>query len=332
MAFVLALTLAALFVHGAARGWRWVPVDHPNARSLHNAAVPRCGGLAIWLATGLTAIGALATFPSLAFAVLALTALSYADDLMTLSAGLRLTVHLVVAGLFASLSDLSWPAAVGFVLGLTVAANFTNFMDGANGLVGGIAVLGSLSLAWQIPAGHGSNAVALLYALAGACSGFLVLNWRSGRLFLGDSGSVPLGFLLCAVSVLGAAEGWWSTLFPAFVFAVPLSDALLTLVLRIVRRERFWQAHRSHAYQRLIQFGLPHTRVASLYIVMTALGAGLGKMVAPQPLGIQAWVLAAYWGGLALMYRGVLCMVPRRTSPDLSESTPQSSEVDPSAS
>src|SRR5690606_10611586 len=137
-----------------------------------------------------------------------------------------------------------------------------NFMDGSDGLAGGMAVIGfgaGGAAAWlagdaALPPGH------LCVAAAAAAS--LVFNRPPPRTFLGGAGSVPLAFLAAALGSFGWRAGCWPAWFPVLVFAPFVIDATLTLARRIARRERIWQAHRDHYYQRLVRMGWGHRRTA----------------------------------------------------------------------
>jgi UDP-N-acetylmuramyl pentapeptide phosphotransferase/UDP-N-acetylglucosamine-1-phosphate transferase len=116
----------------------------------------------------------------------------------------------------------------------------------------------------------------ICFATAGAIAGFLIFNVPGGRIFLGDAGSVPLGFLGAAISLIGIQRDIWPPSLPLLLFMPLYTDALLTLARRLLRGERIWEAHREHAYQRLVQSGWPHHRVAAVYAMATLATAVLG--------------------------------------------------------
>ncbi len=134
-------------------------------------------------------------------------------------------------------------------------------------------------------------------AVAGAGLGFLVLNFSPARIFLGDAGSIPLGFLAGALGFWGWQHGAWPLWFPALVFAPFIADASVTLLRRLARGERFWQAHREHYYQRLVQMGHTHGQVALRYYVLMLGGAGVAWLAWSAPAALQ-WVLLALWYGV----------------------------------
>ena len=259
---------------------RRLMLDHPNVRSLHEQPVPRSGGIAI--AAGVAAGAALGnavagTIGAVLGVAGALAALSLADDLFTLPTLLRLAAHLAAAAAAVGLViGVSGPMPFG-LLALAVAwyANLYNFMDGSDGLAGGMAVFGFGAYAW---AAHQSGQVMLTTvsaSIAFASLAFLLVNFHPARLFMGDVGSVPLGFLAGALGVLGWRDGAWPLWFPVLVFAPFVCDATLTLVKRLLRRERVWQAHKDHYYQRLVRMGFGHRGAAWIeYAAMAACAAG----------------------------------------------------------
>ncbi|MGH8746214.1 MAG: glycosyl transferase, partial [Burkholderiales bacterium] len=121
---------------------------------------------------------------------------------------------------------------------------------------------------------------------------FLVRNFPPARIFMGDVGSVPLGFLAGALGLIGWNDGVWPLWFPLLVFAPFVCDATLTLLKRLARGERVWQAHREHYYQRLVRMGFGHRGTALIeYAVM--LGCGAASVYAcNRGTGVQVAVLA----------------------------------------
>src|SRR5262249_56892173 len=124
-----------------------------------------------------------------------------------------------------------------------------NLRDGSDGLAGGMALIGFGAYAVAAnDAGHGALA-GVSIAVAAASAAFLFFNFAPARIFMGDVGSVPLGFLAGTLGILGWREGAWPLWFPMLVFAPFACDATLTLIRRLLRRERVWEAHREHYYQ-----------------------------------------------------------------------------------
>lgn len=252
-------------------------LDHPNERSSHTMPTPRGGGLAVvpvvllvWTALALMNRLPPGGWVALAAALL-LMGLSWLDDRGGLPAGLRLAGHfagaiagmvampagaLVFQGLLPPLADhvLAVLAWVWFV-------NLYNFMDGIDGITGTeTAAIGlGLALVAAMTGGDGAGLFAPALVLAAAGAGFLVWNWHPARIFLGDAGSVPLGYLGGWLLLTLAARGLWA---PALIIpGYYVADATITLVRRASRGEKVWEAHREHYYQIALRAGASHATV-----------------------------------------------------------------------
>ena len=301
-------------------------LDRPNKRSLHERPIPRGGGIAVvsaivlgWLA--LIAIGAVPWLLTAALlgAVL-LAGVSWLDDLYDVPPLARLAVQFV-AVLFGLLAIT--PARAMFQgwlpiwldLPLTAVVwlwfvNLFNFMDGSDGLAGSEAVMIGIGLALFALTGAGDDPglAALAAMIAAAALGFLVWNWAPARIFLGDVGSVPLGYLLGFLLLLVASRGHWriALILPLYF----LVDATVTLLRRLLRGERVWQAHREHFYQRAVQRGLGHAYVAMRVIAADLALVGCG-WAAENGFGASA-VAAA--GAVVLLLLASLAGMPPRQS------------------
>jgi UDP-N-acetylmuramyl pentapeptide phosphotransferase/UDP-N-acetylglucosamine-1-phosphate transferase len=280
-------------------------LDHPNPRSLHEAPIPRTGGLGLHAGAQLGLAVIAPNLPAaLWIAFIVLMVVSFWDDLREIPALARLAAHLAACGLFvAAVLPGEYgmlPVAVA-AIAIAWMANLYNFMDGADGLAGGMALIGFSiygAAAWLA----GSAEFALVnFSIAAAAAAFLVFNFHPARIFLGDAGAVPLGFLAAALGLIGWLQRDWTWWFPVLVFAPFIVDASVTLGRRFLRREKVWQAHRDHYYQRLVQLGWGHRRTAlAEYALMLASGllaiAGLAL-----PAALQAVLLAAAAGAYLLI-------------------------------
>ena len=290
-ALLVALLAARLLLTSAGRR---IALDTPNERSLHARPVPRTGGIAI--AAGIAAALALAQ-PGLGVslgAALALAAVSFADDVVGLPTLARLAAHFAAAAAVVYL-QLGYAEPVlftVFVLALAWYANLYNFMDGSDGLAGGMAAIGFGAYAAAAQIGGAGPFAALCASIAAASLGFLAFNSHPARLFMGDVGSVPLGFLAGALGVYGWSRGHWPVWFPLLVFAPFVCDATLTLLRRALRRERLWQAHREHYYQRLVRMGFGHRGTALIEYAVMAGCAVTALLARRQPSVVQAAALA----------------------------------------
>jgi len=278
---------------------RRLMLDRPNERSLHARPVPRSGGIAI--AAGVAACAAASDAEALQgvgtilAVAAALAVISLLDDILTLPALVRLAAHFAAAGAVLGLGIGVAEPALFVILVLAIAwyANLYNFMDGSDGLAGGMTVLGFGAYAWVAhQAGHGAIATASA-GIAVATMAFLLVNFHPARLFMGDVGSVPLGFLAGALGVLGWRDGAWPMWFPVLVFAPFVCDATLTLVKRLLRRERVWKAHKDHYYQRLVRMGFGHRATAWIEYAFMAGCAAIALYVRTAEPATQAGALGA---------------------------------------
>ena len=250
--------------------------DIPNSRSLHDKPVPRIGGLALML--GVLAAWHLIKDQEITWfyaGVMVLMLLSLLDDLKNLPAKWRLVGHLAVAIGFIVWGLVPMPIywAVLLVVGVVWMTNLYNFMDGANGLAGGMAAIGFGFYALAaVVQGDMHFAVVNLVVVSSSVA-FLVFNFGRARVFMGDAGSIPMGFLSAAIGLIGWQKGLWPIWFPLVIFSSFIVDATVTLFKRLLRGERIWEAHREHYYQRLIQMGWSHQKTALVeYALMTVSG------------------------------------------------------------
>ncbi len=323
--FFTALVVAAMMGQPAYRFLlAWQIVDRPGERSSHQDPTVRGGGLGfitVILGGGVWLGGLAGWLPlgGILSATILLAAISFWDDLRSLGPAVRFGAH-SVAGL-ATLACLGWPslvlalqvgdgivlpAALGALLGFFWLVGYTNafnFMDGINGLAGFQAILtgaGSALLA-GLASGHwDSPPVIFAWLVAGAAAGFLPYNCPHPRMFMGDVGSAPLGFLL-AVLVLWMARdlGSWLLIPLLLLHANFILDTGITLTRRIARGEKWFHPHREHFYQRLLRSGRSHLSVTlwevALQVVVFALLVAYLYVGVAVRIGIVASVLGL-WG------------------------------------
>lgn len=304
-------TASALIAGWMTRRPAWLPHDEPNDRSLHERPVPRSGGLAVM--AGFLAGSLLITDATAAMLVgitLALSAVSFVDDWRGLSAAARLTAHLIASVLFCGILLTGLPVWLLIAIGLALAwmTNLYNFMDGSDGLAGGMAVCGFSAYAIAAWTG-GDSALALTsISLAAAALGFLAFNFPPARIFMGDVGSIPLGFLAGAIGSLGWQRGLWPAWFPLLVFAPFVVDASVTLARRLLRGEKVWQAHRRHYYQRVVRMGWGHLKTALAEYALMVAGAAAALLARDASRGEQFEVL----GFAAIIYCVLMVLVDRQ--------------------
>lgn len=288
-------------------------LDKPNDRSLHTRPIPSCGGSAI--VAGI-ALGWLIIWPEsadyvwIALAALIVAMISFVDDLRMLPPLLRLVTHLIAAALLVTggvMPDWDGLVAVLVVIGTAWMINLYNFMDGMDGLAGGMALFGFgfLGMAGYL-AGHHEYAM-VCWVISAAAVGFLMINFHPARLFMGDTGATTLGLLAVAMALMGIDAELFPLWFPPLVFSPFIIDASVTLARRALNGEKFWQPHCSHYYQRLVRVGWGHKRTAlAEYGLMSACGLS-GLVMLNHNAEIVAWGLCVW---LAI-YLGLIAMVHR---------------------
>lgn len=300
-AFVICwLTLAGLLRRGMS-----LPMDHPNARSLHVTPRPRIGGLGIMAGVGVASVWlADRDLAPVMLAAFALAALSVLDDVRGLPVALRFLAHFVAAVACLLALGLTGWALLLVTLAVVWITNLYNFMDGADGLAGGMATIGFAALALAAWLGNAPGLAAFCAAIAAAALAFLRFNFPPARIFMGDAGSIPLGFLAAALGILGAQQGVWPWLFPLLVFSPFIIDASVTLVRRGLRGEKIWRAHRSHYYQRVVLLGASHRQLALVAYMLMLASAALAFTLLLLPR-FTLWLLALWAASYLLIFLAI---------------------------
>ena len=295
-------------------------LDVPNERSSHTSPTPSGGGLAI-VAVVLVGVailwltGTLGRSESLAIlgggTLVALV--GWLDDRRDLSASTRLAAHVAAAGwalwwlggmpFLTTGRDVHWLGIFGTVLGgfaIVWATNVTNFMDGIDGLAAGEVVTVTLTAALLLSEVHPPLAAAAALT-GGAALGFLPWNWKPARIFMGDTGSGFLGFVLAVLAIASEHAGALPALVWIVLYGVFATDATVTLLRRAWRGEQWYSAHRSHAYQRAVQAGWSHARVTTT-VLLVNMGLGLLAWRAAARPELLGAALAAALGVSGLAY------------------------------
>jgi len=310
----LAFTGAAL-AYARRRGL----LDQPGKRRSHTQATPRGGGIGIVAAVVLAGMSAWCLLDRLlswtqpaavAAAVLAVALIGWRDDHQPLPVVPRLLVHAVAALLvgFAALAPwagrdpaLWWlllslvPVLIGFI-------NAHNFMDGIDGILGQQGLFVMLGLG-ALAAWHGDVGVAALaFASAAGCLGFLVFNWPSAKIFMGDVGSGTLGLAIGAAAALvverNPAMLWACAILPSAF----LVDSGLTLARRMLAGQRWYAPHRQHLYQWLVRVNWSHARTDVAYMIWNLVAvAPLAWLAARQPLH-GGWYFAIAYASAAIIW------------------------------
>lgn len=317
---MLVICIAAFAVAAMAVRWtmrragRWGLVDEANHRSLHDGVKPRTGGLGILVGIGVGwIVSAGMGYPDgpvglLGAGAIMVAAVSFLDDLRDTPALLRFTVHLAAGGvlLFAGLRLAAFEVPglsleLGMVSGMILTllfvvwfVNLFNFMDGMDGFAGGMAVFG-FGFLTVLGLMGGEPGFALASAtVAAAAAGFLLFNFPPARVFMGDVGSAPLGFLVAAFALWADSAAIAPLWVSVMIFSPFFLDATVTAGRRVLRRERFWEAHKSHYYQRSVEAGWSHRRTVLVeYLLM--MGCGVSAMLIVDKVASVQWTVIMAW-------------------------------------
>lgn len=307
---------------------------HPNDRTLHAMPTPQTGGVAV-IASVVIALVATASvlavtqpvkpllpkgFGSgslwIVVSMLLVFVVSFIDDCRGLPASLRLGVQaaaalIIVVGVGLTLFSIPIPGGPTILLGIAAIpvsvlillwmANLYNFMDGMDGFSGGMTAIGFGFLAYF--GWVAGSPVMLMIAVFVAMSalGFLVHNFPPARIFMGDAGSITVGFVAGTLILLGVRDGIFELWVPIILFSPFILDATITLIRRALRFEKIWMAHRQHYYQRIVLSGWSHRRtVLAEYGVMTACG-GLAVLYHHAP---EKWrlLILGVWVAMFVLF------------------------------
>ncbi len=325
----LAAALATPVVRAAALRLGWV--DAPDARKVHEKAVPRVGGLAIAFAYFLPIFavlmldnrvqdalaGRLWQVAGLAVGGVLIVALGLWDDLRGLNAPKKFAVQIAVAVLcwsifefrierianpFGDPIELGWFGLPVTVLWFVAVVNAINLIDGLDGLASGVSLIASLTLfvlaiLWPNPVAGLSS-----IALSGALLGFLLYNFNPASIFMGDSGSLFLGFILASTGMIGSTKSRTivAILVPIIALGVPFADTALAVVRRVLAGKSPFAADRGHVHHRLLALGFSH-RTAVLILYGACVACALLALALVQANGTQAGVLLALWFAIAFV-------------------------------
>jgi len=342
--FLVSALLAAIAIAGMHRsGFAQTSLDQPNSRSLHVEPTPRIGGMAMVISIGLTLlVFQPSSYDDVAISLAGLLALvSVIDDRSSLPVVLRLTFHLgsavcmaliwrvVVPESLLSAGDypFSWISTWwGFALAITVicwTTNLFNFMDGSDGLAGGMALIGfgAYAMASSAAPDNGGAMLVLTTSISGAALGFLLFNFPPAKVFMGDAGSIPCGFLAATVGIEGSLIGLWPWWLGVLVFSPFIVDATVTLLKRLFRGQKVWRAHREHYYQRLVLAGWSHRRTAFSYYVLM-LACAISALAAQK--GNHLFPIATFW---VITYLSLLIYLEWRFYQQEKDKTEKNSEA-----
>ncbi|HVT43731.1 MAG TPA: glycosyl transferase [Thermoanaerobaculia bacterium] len=319
---LLSFALSVLLTPVVRRWARRRSLDIPNERSSHQVPTPRSGGIAIVVAivaTSAVFAEARALFwiaPMVA--VIGMAILGLADDLVRLPATIKLIVQVVLAGVVIAgagggaaqqgtvIVDVPyWLIATAMLFWMVGVSNAFNFMDGIDGIASTEAILCSLVLAIFSIRNGDAGAAILALAVAGAAGGFLPWNFPRASIFLGDVGSGALGLLL-ALLVLRVWEGGTPFIAAALPLLPFLCDTSATLIRRIARGDRIFEAHRKHFYQLLTIAGWSHPSVTALWSALAFVSSMAALRYESLERSERLLLLLALLAVHALVFRGIV--------------------------
>jgi UDP-GlcNAc:undecaprenyl-phosphate GlcNAc-1-phosphate transferase len=290
-------------------------VDHPGGRRVHLDATPRMGGVALVLAyfVGFGTVVLLGLFPwsaridalrvvsALLAGGMVIAIVGIVDDVRGIEAKYKLLGQVIAAtAAFAGgaridgvtvpgMGYVVFDASISYVLTLgwiLAFINAVNLIDGLDGLAGGVAFFAALTNC-VVALFNGNVMVAILYAtLGGAVLGFLFYNFNPATIFLGDTGSLFLGYILGTASLLSGRQkegALVSLLVPVLALGLPLTDTLLAMVRRFLEKRSIFSPDRGHIHHRLLDLGVTHRRavlilyISTLLLCAAALGAAVGR-------------------------------------------------------
>lgn len=294
LAFIISLIITPLikkvaFYLGA--------VDRPNARKIHSRAMPRMGGLAVYLAFTLTVLIMQPITKPIVGLLLGGTLimlLGLVDDIRDVSPRVKLIIQIIAAGIliafevkikfitnpFGSLIYLNWHG-IDFGILLTVlwivgVTNAVNLVDGLDGLAGGLASIAAMTIAVIAWREGGMLVVLPAIALCASTLAFLKYNFYPAKIFMGDSGSLFLGYMLAGMSIIGLTKGAavFSMFVPVLILGIPIFDTLFAIVRRFINNQPIFGADKEHLHHRLLAIGLSQKQtVLIIYGVNCFLGA-----------------------------------------------------------
>lgn len=333
-AFVISATIAALLTP-LVRAWalRLGAVSNPGGRHHHGHTIPRLGGVAIFVAFCLPLIGLFivessvsATFRQdwvrvcgLLGGGFAMCVVGFIDDTRRLRALYKLYAQVAVAGMawacgfrisaievplvgVLSMGIFALPVTIMWIVGVT---NAINLIDGLDGLAAGVVFFAALTNLIVAQLAGASFIAVLMAAVIGSVLGFLLYNFNPARIFMGDSGSYFLGFILATTSLAGAstkASTAVSIVVPVLALGLPIFDTLFAMVRRFLERRSVFSPDRGHIHHRLIDMGITHRRA-----VLLLYGVSLAGTVAAIGLTVgRNWAVGGAILAMSVLVTGVI--------------------------
>jgi UDP-N-acetylmuramyl pentapeptide phosphotransferase/UDP-N-acetylglucosamine-1-phosphate transferase len=273
--------------------WKYEILDRPNERSSHSKPIPLGGGIVIVLivlATGAWVVNEIDWKRGLIYIISGsiIAWMGWRDDVHSLPAMFRLVVQSIIA--FVSIWGMGYFKVVAIpmfgdvqlgVLGILITflwivglTNAYNFMDGIDGMAGGVALVAAFGWMWLSWDTQTWFVFWVALAIAASSLGFLGHNWSPAKVFMGDAGSTFLGYTFAVLSLVSADQGGDALLIGTLLMWTVIMDSFVTFLGRLIKRENVFTGHRSHLFQRLVQVGYKHSTISLFYMLLTGV-AGL---------------------------------------------------------
>lgn len=329
---ILAATISLLATPVARKlAYRIGAVDVPkDNRRVHKEPIPRMGGLAIYVGTISTFLFfcdfSLQKTAGILIGSALIVVMGVYDDVKALPAKLKLLIQiaaafvLIFAGLeinfftnwlqpnqLVYLSWLSVPVTVVWIVGIT---NTVNLIDGLDGLATGVSITAALALAYVAHANGFQQAATLTMIVAGACLGFLPHNFNPAKIFMGDTGSLFLGYMLAVISILGSLKSATALIVPIIALGLPIFDTTFAIVRRYLSGKPIMEADKGHLHHRLLHIGLSQKRAVLLLYLKSGL-FGLGAVLLANQ---------KYLNGFAVLFAvAILILIPINMTLDITK-------------
>lgn len=263
-------------------------IDAPDARKVHQVSIPRLGGLAIYIGymvSLLYSVKDISSVKGLIIGSVILVAVGIWDDVKQIGPKTKLLGQIVAALMlpifdnaihFISIGDhmlyleyLSIPLTVFWIVGFT---NIVNLIDGLDGLAAGISLIACIAICIVTLQMGQVDLACITLALAGAACGFLRYNFNPAKIFMGDTGSMLLGYTMAAISVMGSVKtaATVGLVVPVIVLGLPILDTLFAIVRRRINGRPVFQPDKGHLHHRLLAMGLTQKQAVLLMYAITA--------------------------------------------------------------
>ena len=287
-----------------------VPKDN---RRMHKVPIPRLGGLAIFIAFLLTALifaDIDRQLRGILLGAVMIVVLGVLDDILTLKALPKLIVQIGAAAMAvyhgcviqffsnpnvfseATYINLGWLSVPVTIIWIVAITNAVNFIDGLDGLAVGVSAISTASLIVIALLVQEFNIAMILVALFGACLGFIPYNMNPAKIFMGDSGSTFLGYILATLSITGLFKMYAIISFavPFLILGLPIFDICFAFLRRIAHGQSPMQADRGHVHHRLIDMGFTQKQAVAIAYMLTAI-LGLAAVVLTSSGELKALIL-----------------------------------------